>query len=242
MMTRTEALLRCQLQDYKTRVERARDFVSRALTQCKKPYVAFSTGKDSTALLNLVREQCPNVAVVYLDSPGCALPESLKLLDTYERQGMNLIRWQVKSFLEIYREVDLEDPRWDAITMKELVYKPVKQLITEHGFDGIFLGLRADESHARRVSAHMRGELFFRKSNQVIECLPLLWWSADDVWTHILSEDLLYNAAYDHGFERVCFWCGQSGRTRGRWVTLKRHWPQLFNQLAAEFPEVTLYV
>jgi len=41
--------------------------------------------------------------------------------------------------------------------------------------------------------------------------------------------------------QRVSYWAGETNRENGRYVWLKRHYPELWNRLAAELPDVRAY-
>jgi len=133
--------------------------------------------------------------------------------------------------------------------MRSTVYRPIRTLLAQYHFDGVFLGLRSEESYGRRKLAQVRGQLFWQKRDQLWECLPMARWTYLDIWSYILSHDIDYCAVYDKQMRlglapedcRLSYWAGETKRTWGRWAILKRGWPDLFNHLAAEFPEVRGY-
>jgi len=134
--------------------------------------------------------------------------------------------------------------------MRSTVYRPIKTLLAEHRFDGVFLGLRDEESHGRRKLSKIRGQLFWQKRDGLWECLPVARLIYLDVWAYIVESDVDYCAVYDKQMElgldpedcRLSYWAGETKQRWGRWAILKRGWPELFNRFAAEFPEVRGYV
>lgn len=214
----------------------------------RSPYVAFSTGKDSTVIANLVREVAPETPLVYFDAKR-PFPESAAMLAWAESTG-NLIRYDTGTdYLDLLRKYGLSDARIDNASMEAVVWGPVKRLCAEYGFDGAFLGLRASESKGRRHLVKSRGALFYAQRHPQWECLPICDWSVEDVWAYLVSTEAVYNGVYDRLWEwgvspdemRVCYWCVEVNITRGNYVHLKRGWPQLWDELVVAVPEAASY-
>jgi 3'-phosphoadenosine 5'-phosphosulfate sulfotransferase (PAPS reductase)/FAD synthetase len=79
-LTRKRFELYAQLPAFRFKVDRAQRRVRDWLTHVQNPYIAFSSGKDSSCVLALVREQRPDTLAVYLDA-DCSFPESGELID-----------------------------------------------------------------------------------------------------------------------------------------------------------------
>lgn len=242
--------LHARLHGYQRRMQRARGIVIEALEKMQKPYVAFSTGKDSTVMAHLVWEQAPDIPAIYFDA-DCAFPESTALLERYEAAGHPIVRWPCERFFDtLHRVGGPNSDRCEAETMRSTVYRPIETLLTEYHFDGVFIGLRSEESYGRRKLAQVRGQLFWQKRHGLWECLPVAHLSYVDVWAYIVNHGVDYCAVYDRqmglGLEpedcRLSYWAGETKRRWGRWAILKRGWPGLFNRFAAEFPEVRSFV
>lgn len=241
-------LIRSRHPQHRRRVELAKERVAEWLARSERPYVAFSTGKDSTCVLHLVREQCSDVPAVYFDA-DCAFPEchvTLKrvsntiefkadepLLDTFARFGSGFIHGGA---------------RIERLTMQSTVWGPKKRLVEQYGFDGVAYGLRAEENpSARGKHARVRGANF-RYKDGVYACQPIHDWSYWDVWAFIVSREIVYCAAYDRMWDmpedqqRISYWAGETNVRYGRWSWLRRNYPDLFNGFAERFPEVRGYV
>lgn len=241
--------LHWQLFAFQRQIERAQEFIARALKKCENPYIAFSTGKDSVVMAHLVWLQHPGVPAVYFDA-DCAFPESAALLERYEAAGRPIMRWPCESILDTMGRVGgPTSAKCEAETMRSTVYRPIKALLAKHHFDGVFLGLRNEESYGRSKLAQVRGQLFWQKRDELWECLPIAHLSFMDVWAYILGNDIDYCAVYDRLMEmdippedcRLSYWAGETKRHWGRWAILKRGWPELFNRFADRFPEVGAY-
>lgn len=244
---RAEYLSYAMSRRYQGRLDYSRRIVEEFLEKARNPYVAYSTGKDSTCMAALIWEQAPDTPGVYFDAQ-CAFPESTELLDRMQAAGRKIIRYPCEPFLEtLQRAGGPTSPKCERETMLSTVYRPIRALLKEHSFDGVALGLRADESVYRRMMARKYGPLFWQKRDQLWECNPVIWWSWQDVWAYILSSALDYNRAYDRMGEmperarRISYWAGETGRTHGRWAWLRQNYPQLWNQFVALFPEVSQY-
>jgi len=227
------------------RVNQARLFVTDWFGKCKRPYISFSGGKDSLAALHLVREQDPSCPAVYWDA-DCAFPEVEDLI----KQTPHCTKYPcAEPFLDtlarfgLHAGQDLENE-----TMKTTVYTPVSAYIAETGVDGAAYGLRMAESRGRRMNGLTKGAVFFAKGYGVTMCQPVFQWSYDDVWAYIVSKNVPYCGTYDRMWDmpekeqRISYWAGESNRQNGRWVWLKRNYPDLFNRFAARFPEARAYV
>ncbi len=242
----TRFMLHAQLLWHRRSVERARGRITRWLELVRHPYVAFSTGKDSVCVLHLVREQAPDVPAVYFDAE-CAFPESKSMLDSIE----NMIVYPAEEpLLETFRRFGGFEggAELERETMRTTVWEPVRRLVAEYAFDGMAYGLRAEESRGRAMHAQCRGAVFQYKRDGLWGCQPIHDWIYDDVWAFIVSNGLAYCGVYDRLWDlpqedqRLSYWAGSTKRRWGRWAVLKRYWPELFNRLAAEFPEVRSYV
>lgn len=227
---------------FNRRVDSARARVARWLERVEKPYVAFSAGKDSTCVLALVRER-RDVPAVYFDA-DCSFSE----VDAILNGTHNLIKHKAdEPFLETLARAGLDHPRVEAITMETTVYGPVKRLIRDHGFDGVCYGLRAEESTSRYFHARRRGAIFRYKRDGVLACQPIYDWTYYDVWAFIVSRDLRYCGVYDRLWDapvraqRISYWAGESARQFGRYIWLKRNYPDLWHRLVEHIPEVTGY-
>lgn len=238
--------LHSKLRQYRHHVGKAQERVSEWVNLVDNPYVAFSTGKDSTCLLHLVREQAPDIPAVYFDAE-CSYPETLEILDATENCIIYAADEPLLDTFERYGGIE-GGPELERETMRTTVYGPIKRLIAEYDFDGVAYGLRAEESWGRRMNAYVRGGIFRYKRDGLWGCQPIWDWEYDDVWAYIVTHDLDYCPVYDKMWnmpeedQRLSYWAGSTKRRWGRWAWLKRNYPELWNRLAKRFPEVRAYV
>jgi 3'-phosphoadenosine 5'-phosphosulfate sulfotransferase (PAPS reductase)/FAD synthetase len=231
-----------RLQLHRYRVSLAQDRTARWLDKVQNPYIAYSTGKDSTCVLRLVRDQSPEISAVYFNA-DCSFPECEQML----AQTKNVIIFPtLEPLLDTFKRFKGFNggKQLERETMRTTVYEPIKRLLEQYRFDGVAYGLRAEESHGRRMNAKVRGAVFQYKRDGLWACQPIHDWTYNDVWAYIVSNDLPYCGVYDRMWDmpeadqRISYWAGETKRRHGRWVWLKRNYPGLFNRFAAEFPEV----
>lgn len=242
-----ERFMLCARSDrHRRRVDRARERVAEWLRLVENPYCAYSTGKDSTCVLHLVREQRKDVPAVYFDADAC-FPESRELLEATE----NVILFKTdEPMLETLKRHGISgvEDFINKIAMQTLRRGPVKRLIAQYKFDGVALGLRMEESSGRRRNALVRGAIYRYKRDGVWACLPIYDWRYDDVWAFIFGNGLPYSRVYDKMWslpiedQRTSYLIGPTKRRWGRFVWLARHYPDLFNQLVEVLPEIRGFV
>jgi len=216
-----------------------RDFLAR----CRRPYLAWSGGKDSTLMLWFARQIRPDIEVIYLDADSC-LPDGWEYMQRLVAEwDINFRVVRTRPILDVLAEYGLDDPRIEERTMRATVYDPVRQLVAE-GYDGGLIGIRAEESRGRRLGGAHYGSLFWARQYGMWEGWPMLWWRQADVWVYIDHHRIPYHPAYDKTAIapreelRVSYWAGETNREYGRYVWLKRYYPELYGQLANRVPEV----
>jgi len=176
-----------ETEEHQYMVDVARLTITRALMRCRKPYVAFSGGKDSTCVLHLVLEQEPNVLVLHWDYGPYYIPRWLEreFVENARRIGAQNIR------VETSAEYERLGRKAINVLGSEYLGKLVPRLKWE-GYDLAFVGLRKEESVKRRIRINMGENI-----GTIPECWPIAEWSWKDVWAYIFSHDLPYASVYD---------------------------------------------
>ena len=230
------ARLHAQTRGFKHRVSRSEDIVRRALDLDAIPHVALSGGKDSTVVYEMVKEQCSIIPAVWSDDEWW-LPETLEYIQRLQNRGDDV------------RQIRTNDEHADWFRIAG-DFNGIQDYARQQGWGLTFLGLRQEESTARKMHLRKQGALFLAKSDGLWHCNPIHNWTWRDVWAYIVSRELDYNKAYDKlerlgvhperqrlgplAVERVLGY--------GQIAILKQGWPELFNRFAAEFPEVRSYI
>lgn len=245
------ALVHARTTAHRRRVDAARRSIGLALEASSSAAVMWSGGKDSTCLTHLVcAELGYNVPVASekddLDYPG----ERAYVEDLGRAWGLDLVILEPAVsprawYAEHAREVYGEDVHGRAAEMsKKCFYEVVDGW--SRGRDLIFLGLRAEESRARRMNRAVRGQLYRKASGQMVST-PIVDWRGLDVYAYAAARGIeflpLYRCiAFDHAREpwtvRKSWWVPAGGADRkGGTAWLRRYYPSLFWQLV-EWTEV----
>lgn len=241
--------LRARRPFFKTRVRRALNAIREASD--KGPLgIAFSGGKDSTVLLDLIRQVLPDAPGGFYDS-GCEYDNTYAMIDYY---GVETIKPK-QSLIEMckaggywgYNGPDLVDPDLEFNFGHALITEPAWRFADKHKLTTIAIGLRAGESYWRKFTSLKRGEIYFHQGNQLYHFCPLAWWTTDDIWAYINSHGLRYHSAYDKMTElgiardeqRISTLLGSDYASHGRYAYLRQIDPEMYKRLAADFPKIT---
>lgn len=235
MVAVTEAdRLRWRLPSFQRKVENARARVRAMLEASKNPYMALSGGKDSLVVLALVCEQRPGIDAVFCDDElelaetvpylrrlAEHLPFRLRIGKCYSMAPIDwIVPWTERPYWR-EPEPDMED-----------FGDSIKVAARRHGYDGAFVGLRAEEAMIRRMNLARRGMLY-QVADGMWHSQPIARWSVDEVWAVIAGMELPYHPAYDEmaaaRVEREKQRIGALGLAPG-WL-LERVWPQTYRGL-----------
>lgn len=235
---------------YRRHLERAQATIRRALELCQRPYLGWSAGKDSSAMLWLLAEQWPEATVRVLTGGETRLlyPSIDRLMTWWREQwpGLDLQEinidhvfaegWEHATWVEQWRTFFDE---WD-------VY-----LHAAGDWDGVFIGLRADESNKRRLALARRIEdcpyAIWRyslgrrgASAGRYRICPLDQWTTQDVAALHAQHDIPLLESYEFaGLEaRTHLRTGNISLRMGQLVELRQRDPRSYNRLIARFPEL----
>ena len=181
--------------------------------------VAFSGGKDSAVLLDLVAKVLPQKSyVVIFGDTGMEFP------DTYEAVEVTK-KLCTKKKIPFYTAVSKFNPlnswklfgppsrtlRWccsvhkstpQILLLRELFKKPDCRSYS-------FVGVRHEESFARSEYEY---ECFGKKQKGQYSFNPILEWTSAEVWLYIFAKGIFINRAYKKGCARVgCICCPMAG-------------------------------
>lgn len=188
-------------------------------------YVAFSGGKDSVVMYDLVKRSGVKYDAHY-NITGIDPPE----LYYFIRDN--------------YPEVQRHSPEktiWKLIVEKMMpptrIVRYCCEVLKERGGSGrcVVTGIRWAES-ARRKKRE-RTEMCFKDKTKIY-AHPIIEWSDNDVWDYIRGNNLPYCRLYDEGFKRLgCIGCPMAGAMRKkeleRWPKYKAKYGTAFAAAAA---------
>lgn len=236
---------------YKNAIERTR--LAYASAGGKPLHVAFSGGKDSTAMWGIVCEAAAldgvpieQYAVRHYNVTGIDPPELVYHMrehcpdlvwDMYNTSFWRLIvkkgpptrlkRWCCKELKEKGGRgcMCITGVRW-AESLKRQGRAAFEEELTTKKADRILLN---DNDDARRYFEHC-----IPKSRRV--CNPIIDWTQDNVWRYIRDRGLPYCELYDEGLTRLgCIGCPMAGEKR--WREFER-WPRFVNLYIRAFDKM----
>lgn len=207
-------------------IARLREFEKQACDMHPDGYwVAFSGGKDSIVILDLVRKA------------GVRHTAHFNITTVDPPELLQFIR-------EHYADVKRERPRlsmWQLIEKKMMpptrIVRYCCEYLKERGGKDRFVvtGIRWAESVKR--SKRKMAETCFRSSRKRY-LNPIIEWTDDDVWQYIRENCLPYCRLYDEGFKRIgCVGCPMAGAGRlkefARWPRFEAAYRKAFAAAAA---------
>jgi len=225
------ARLHARLAPYRHKVARSRQIVREWLTLCDhRACVAFSGGKDSSVILHLVRDECPDAVALHSDDEWL-LPETEHLLQTTPGLVRLVRPLHHTSWFTAWSEE--EGPNGGS----------KNRWAIENNYIGMAIGLRMEENARRKIHIRSRGHTFQTRTG-LWQCYPIADWSWRDVWAYLVTENVPYNTAYDvleqigiaPARQRIGPLASERALGYGQLAILKRGWPSLYNDFAAKYP------
>jgi len=218
---------------HKHKIDQARSIIESAFKALSPDswYVAFSGGKDSGVVFDLVQKVNNNVLGIWSDDEFY-LPETADYMRRMEKSGAKIRQIQEKAV----------HTKWFT------AHADGETQIVAGEYGGIFLGLRAQENNSRRLYLRKYGRLHQTPVKWL--CNPIAWWKTEDVWAYICSRGLDYNKAYDRLSEigvplerqRIGPYAVDGALGYGQLAILKKGWPEEYRRFTDRYPQACHYV
>lgn len=249
------AKLHKNLPVYRKRVKKAMLYIAEFLTECKKPYVALSAGKDSSVIAHMSNKLCPEIKMASVINDDLDFPENRETLQKLKEQfnfNIEILKpdvsgWEIlkNETNDIFNQINNAASKLD----KKCFYEPLDKFVKRGGYDGVIMGLRAEESQARLNNLKFNGAIY-RKKNRLLVCNPISHFKAIDVFAYLCQYNIPISPIYNKtalgtppGRLREGWWPpGESTSKHGYCVWLKYYYPDLFTKLVSEFPETKQYI
>lgn len=184
-------------------------------------HVAFSGGKDSCVLLDLVKKTLPKGSfVVVFGDTGMEFPDTYDVIKKTKQQCLEdeIPFYVAKSHLNPKESWELFGPPSRVLRWCCSVHKSTPQTLNlrevtgKKDFVGLdFVGVRAQESLARSAYKY---ENYGAKQKGQFSHNSILEWTSAEIWLYIYANDVVINETYKKGNSRAgCLLCPMSGGT-----------------------------
>ena len=209
-------------------LKRIKEMYDAYARKCDVAYIGFSGGKDSVVLLDLCHKVLPlDVPVVFSDT-DMELPDTYRVWEEIQNRysGRPFLKVTARtSALETWR---LFGPPSQALRWCCSVHKSTPAILALKNRLGkksiktlAFVGVRGEESLRRSGYDDIGDGL---KSQSQVNAMPILAWSAHELWIYIFEHDLLLNEAYRKGLPRVgCLMCPMSSDRQNSLIRANYH-------------------
>jgi phosphoadenosine phosphosulfate reductase len=182
-------------------------------------HVAFSGGKDSLVLLDLVTKALPKGSfVVVFGDTGMEFPDTYDVIEKTKQQCAHdkIPFYIAKSHLDPKVSWELFGPpsrvlRWCCSVHKSTPQTlKLREVTSKSDFVGLdFVGVRAQESIARSAYKY---ENYGAKQKGQYSHNSILEWTSSEIWLYIYANEVLINETYKKGNGRAgCLFCPMSG-------------------------------
>lgn len=183
---------------YKCRVSRAIDIIGDA-ENLAKFVLTWSGGKDSTAMVHLVLSAFPETPIM-VQFDDCDWPEKRP----YIYRVASKEKWKIHEVIPDFSVWDrmksgrIGEEDFCSTSHKltqDAFLKPLSDEQKSLGCDGVYMGLRSEESKNRKAHLNRRGTLYQLKSGEW-RCCPIAGWTTDDVFAYHVENEIEINPCY----------------------------------------------
>lgn len=186
---------------YRARVEQTKHEIHQSFPKYKRPYVAYSGGKDSVVTTHLCLQE-KNVELFHWNYQKHLMPFEDEIIQNAYKFG------EVDLTVRTSKKYGSEKSARHEHIMGAM-FMHLSQLIKEKGWDLAILGLRKEEGVKRRHRCNAEN-LKFMKEYGITMYYPVRDWGWMDIWAYIVSNNLPYPRIYDslaqfRGYDRVRF-------------------------------------
>lgn len=246
-------LLHAETYSFRKKVDAAAEVIDKYANMGVKSYLSVSGGKDSTAMAHLVNTTCGYDYLVVSEKDDMDFPgEREFMVELCEKFDYRLeILTPTRSLWEVAQTVDFTEDIHSKGTefSDENFYGLLREFQRKNGYDGVFLGLRAEESKIRQWNRKKRGHIYENKDWNQWVCCPLVDWTARDVFAYLFANDVpILDVYFKTKFvgtpEKIRkSWVLPSAQaSEGQAVWLKYYYPELFDRLSMINPKMRSYI
>ncbi|MFW9872934.1 MAG: phosphoadenosine phosphosulfate reductase family protein [Candidatus Thorarchaeota archaeon] len=168
---------------FNQRLEKTRNFIKNKLSIYKKPYIAYSGGKDSTVMIHLMIQENSDIHVLHWDYGPYLVPRNIeeKIIENAKQIGVkNLLVLTSNLYIKLKRNLK-------NVWGSEFMDKELPKL-RDKGFDCSFIGLRSEESCKRKSKTRYKQG----RDKYMDNIYPLTDWTYKDIYAYLLKFNVPY--------------------------------------------------
>lgn len=251
-----QALAHAKTNLHRTRIDRAKAVVLQVAQTHPSAYLTWSAGKDSTAMVHFVRVACGIDAAAMsvkddLDYPGeedylRRWADAWDVRLSIVRPSFFLQSWLADHASEVSALEDLHSR--SAEFSQAAFYRPIADYAESRGLPGVYLGLRSEESHGRRMNRATRGPQYTKRGGETV-CTPIVDWKGIDVYAYLFTHGIdplpVYRCVALHDSPdrvRKSWWLPGAHSRKGGVVWLRTYYPSLYAKLCRLLPDASFGV
>ena len=227
-----------------SKIKGIKTIIKKGLSKINNPYMSCSWGKDSIVLLYFLLQFKKDIKVIYLNS-GYAFPEVYDFRDKIIKEwNINYIEIKNKiDYYELCKEIGLPHERSECLqmkTVKSIKKNQLDEYAKQNNHDGVFWGIRSDESKKRKNLIKFKGNCF-QDNTGFYKCSPLAYISNFDLWLIIDFLKIPYcdlykkNKFFSREKLRNSGWMSTDGAWQGTIQHIRYYYPELFQKLKNDF-------
>ena len=170
--------------------------VEAGLAKCDHPYIAFSGGKDALVVAHMVHAVAPDTQMIYSDDELILLEHNDYINRVKAREGDRLMIVSTQAQHNGWFYPWFDPPFWhDPHPAMQWIGGNIDVRAKSMGYDGVFRGLRAQESRGRAIRLSKTQGIGQRRGITTID--PIRDWTVEQVWDYIEAHNLDYCPVYD---------------------------------------------
>lgn len=184
-----------------------------------------SFGAESMVLIDLISQIKPDAQIVFLDT-DLHFQETYDLIDRVRDKYPQLRIKMKKPELTLEEQAEKYNPALWKNNPNQCCYirkiKPLEEVLT--GAVAWVSGLRRAQSPTRASTDFINKDERFKS----VKVCPLIYWTEDEVWDYIKSNDLPYNELHDQHYPSIgCIPCtapvfDSNDSRAGRWSNFEK--------------------
>lgn len=233
-----------KMQNYKSKLIITKQNISKMLKKCDNPYIAFSCGKDSSVLADMVLSIDNTIPLRFISSGETRILHNVDDIIAYFKN-----KYSAKVEEIIFDRVWSEEWKHATFDEQRKAGRRDIQNINNDLYTGVFMGLRKQESRGRSISLIVHNSydlpryMYKYSDKNYYRMCPLADWKTEDIGAYIINNNIPVLDWYKKfGYEArtTARLTGDSVRQNSI-AYIKMNNPAGYQKLVERFPELSIY-